>query len=89
MNYYQFTNPDGSTQIWVNLEAVHAANPSKEGRVTLHTPTFTIDVDEKQFKEAIKGSAERKADYSSVLSRLTQALDRLSVRIPSSIRLHM
>ena len=45
MNYVKFTHPDGSTHVWVNLEAVHAVNPSGEGKVTVHTPTFTVEVD--------------------------------------------
>ena len=88
MNYCKFTNADGTTLAWVNLDTVHAAHPSKEGRVTLHTPTFTIEVDASQFEEAIKKPQHEK-ELSGMLGRLTQAIDRLVVRFPSSIRLHM
>ena len=88
MNYCKFTNPDGTTLAWVNLDTVHAAHPSKEGRVTLHTPTFTIEVDGSQFEEAIKKPQYEK-ELCGMLVRLTQAIDRMAVRIPSSIRLHM
>ena len=88
MNYCKFTNPDGTTLAWVNLDTVHAAHPSKEGRVTLHTPTFTIEVDAFQFEEAIKKPQHVK-ELCGILVRLTQAIDRMAARIPSSIRLHM
>ena len=88
MNYCKFTNPDGTTLAWVNLETVHAAHPSKEGRVTLHTPTFTIEVDASQFEEAIKKPQPGK-ELCGMLGRLTQAIDRMAIRFPSSIRLHM
>ena len=88
MNHYRFTKPDGTTLAWVNLETIHAAHPSGEHKVTIHTPTFTVDVDSAQFEEAMKKQPEGK-DQSVALNRLTQAIDRLVVRIPSSIRLHM
>ena len=88
MNYCKFTNPDGTTLAWVNLDTVHAAHPSKQGRVTLHTPTFTIEVDASQFEEAIK-KPQQERELCGMLGRLTQAIDRMVVRIPSSIRLHI
>ena len=88
MNYCKFTNPDGTTLAWVNLETAHAAHPSKDGRVTLHTPTFTIEVDASQFEEAIKKPQPGK-ELCGMLGRLTQAIDRMATRFPSSIRLHL
>lgn len=89
MNHYRFTKPDGTTLAWVNLETIHAAHPSGEHKVTIHTPTFTVDVDSTQFEEAMKKQQSERKDQSVALNRLTQAIDRLVVRIPSSIRLHM
>lgn len=89
MNYVKFTHPDGSTHVWVNLDAVHAVNPSGEGKVTVHTPTFTVEVDREQFEKAIKGIPESNSVISAAVSRLVLALDRLAIRVPSSIRLHL
>ena len=89
MNYVKFTHPDGSTHVWVNLEAVHAVNPSGEGKVTVHTPTFTVEVDRGQFEKAVSRESLELPAIGSLVTRLIQALDRLSVRIPTSIRLHL
>lgn len=89
MNYQKFTNPDGSTLAWVNLDAVIAAHPAREGRVSLHTAALNLEVISTQFEEAVQRSQQEKKDRNAVLTRLTQAIDRMTVRFPSSIRLHI
>ena len=89
MNYQKFTNPDGSTLAWVNLDAVIAAHPAREGRVSLHTAALNLEVPSTQFEEAVQRCQQEQKDRNAVLSRLTQAIDRMTVRFPSSIRLHI
>lgn len=89
MNYQKFTNPDGSTLAWVNLDAVIAAHPAREGRVSLHTAALNLEVISTQFEEAVQRSQQEQKDRNAVLTRLTQAIDRMTVRFPSSIRLHI
>ena len=88
MNYCKFTNPDGTTDCFVNLDAFCSAKPGDDGKIILQSPETSISVDAKQFEPAI---ARREAAdaYSGILNRLIQAIERLTVRIPSSIRLHM
>ncbi len=88
MNYCKFTNPDGTTDCFVNLDAFCSAKPGDEGKIILQSPEKSLSVDAKQFEAAI---ARREAAdaYSGILNRLIQAIERLTVRIPSSIRLHM
>ena len=88
MNYFKFTNPDGTTDCFVNLDAFCSAKPGDEGKIILQSPEKSLSVDAKQFEAAI---ARREAAdaYSGILNRLIQAIERLTVRIPSSIRLHM
>lgn len=88
MHYHKFTNPDGSTKAWVNLDAALAVT-SSDDKVIVITPSGTVQVDAAQFEAAIKGHQQEQKDTASVLMRLTQAIDRMSVRFPSSIRLHM
>lgn len=88
MNFKRFTLPDGSTDCFVNLDQVIAAKPSGDGKMTLYTPSMSMEVDAKQFEQAV-GRTGAEEQLPSLVVRLTQALDRLSVRIPSSIRLHM
>ena len=42
-----------------------------------------------QFEEALKKTGQNQRDMSSIINRLIQAIDRLGVRIPTSIRMHM
>ena len=88
MNYFKFTNPDGTTDCFVNLDAFCSAKLGDNGKIILQSPEMSISVDAKQFEAAI---ARREAAdaYSGILNRLIQAIERLTVRIPSSIRLHM
>ena len=88
MKIHRFTSPDGKTLAWVNLESVLYVTPAEGGKVSLHGALVSIEVDASQFEEAIKPPRESK-DYGPLISRLIQAVDRLTVRIPSSIRLHM
>lgn len=89
MNYQRFTNPDGSTCCWVNLDAVLAARPAEEGKVVLQSASLSVEVDSLQFEEALKKTGQNQRDMSAIINRLIQAIDRLGVRIPTSIRLHM
>ena len=72
----------------MNFKRFIAAKPSGDGKMTLHTPSMSVEVDAKQFEQAV-GRTSAEEQLPSLVVRLTQALDRLSVRIPSSIRLHM
>ena len=89
MFYHRFTNPDGTTLAWVNLDTVIAAHPTKEGKVALHTASLNMEVSATQFEEAVKRCQQEQKDMSAVLNRLTQSIDRMAVRFPTSIRLHM
>ena len=89
MYYQRFTNPDGSTLAWVNLDAVIAAHPAREGKVSLHTAALNLEVSASQFEDAVKRYQQEQRDRSAVLGRLTQSIDRMTVRFPSSISLHM
>lgn len=88
MNYCKFTNPDGTTDCFVNLDAFCTAKFGDNGKIILQSPETSISVDAKQFEAAIARREPADA-YSGILNRLTQAIERLTVRIPSSIRLHM
>ena len=88
MNYKRFTRKDGTLDCYVNLDQVIAAYPSENGEsMTLQTPSAAVTVDAGQFEKAI---AEQPADaLHTIVGRLIQAIEKLSVRIPTSIRLHI
>ena len=87
MNFKKFKLEDGATDCFVNLDMVIAARPDEGGRtISLYTPYVTMKVDAAQFQKAV---AEDDNPLPGRLTRLVQALDRLSARIPASVRLHL
>ena len=89
MNYQKFTNPDGTVDCFVNLDAVVVAKPAEDGKVVLLSAACTVIVDAAQFEKAVSSKDSGAERLGQLVLRLTQAIDRLIVRIPSSIRLHL
>ena len=89
MNYQRFTNPDGTVDCFVNLDAVVVAKPAEDGKVVLLSSACTVIVDAAQFEKAESSKDSGAERLGQLVLRLTQAIDRLIVRIPSSIRLHL
>lgn len=89
MNFQKFTNPDGTVDCFVNLDAIVAAKPADDGKVILLSSTLSVTVDAAQFEKAVAGKGSDDNRFGPLLARLTQAVDRLAVRIPTTIRLHM
>ena len=89
MNYQKFTNPDGTVDCFVNLDAIVAAEPAENGKVELLSATHTVMVDAAQFEKAVSAKNTATEKLGQLIGRLTQAIERLCIRIPTSIRLHM
>lgn len=89
MNYQKFTNPDGTVDCFVNLDAIVVAKPDGKGKVVLISAAHTVMVDAVQFEKAVSSKDSGTERLGQLVCRLTQAIERLIVRIPTSIRLHM
>lgn len=90
MRFQKFTDGEGQLDCIVNMDAVVAARPSEDGkRMILHTEHMSLSVDRTQFEEAISAKDGRMAELSSLVSRLIQAMDRMTLHFPTSIRMHM
>ncbi len=87
MNFYSFSNDDGSIRAFVNLDTIVYAEPSSEDRIILHSEECSIEVKKSEFEKAsrMRGGDE----LPKLIKKLIEALDRLSTRIPSSIRMRM
>ncbi len=87
MNFYSFSNDDGSVRAIVNLDTIVYAEPAGQDKVTLHSEGCEIQVKMSEFEKA---SRQRGGDeFPNLINRLIQSLDRLTFRIPSSIKLHL
>lgn len=89
MNIVKFTLADGSTDCYVNLDAVIAAKPAEEGKMFLHTSNMSIAVNAEQFEKAIASKTDKHSELCGCVNRLIQAMDRMTVHFPTSIRMHL
>lgn len=89
MNIVKFKLPDGSTDCYVNLDAVVAAKPAEDGKVILHTNNLSLTVEQEQFERAISEKDGTVSAFNSIVNRLIQAMDRMTVHFPTSIRMHL
>lgn len=85
-----FKNSEGKIELYVNLDQVESAWPIEREpeKVTLRTSIGEHIVDRKQFEDTIS-SGKGHDRLEGLLSRLIDAVNRLTIHIPSSIRLHM
>ena len=83
MNFHEFSN--GTI---INLDAVEAAKITDEGKVLVHTNNRSVLVDKDEFLKAIKESKSSDGLHT-LIRQLIEALNRLTVHIPTSIRMHM
>ena len=89
MKFAKFTAPNGDIVKYVNLDSIDSATPYGKDQVMLKTPTGSFAVDKKQFEEAISKKSDDIDKLAAISRNIINALDRLSGRIPSSIRMHM
>jgi len=90
MNIVKFTHSDGSLDCYVNLDAIVAAKPSEDGKkINIHTANMSLAVDCEQFEKAVSKKDSPFSDLCSSINRLIQAMDRMAVHFPTSIRMHL
>ena len=89
MNIVKFKLSDGSTDCYVNLDAVVTAKPTDDGKVILHTNNLSLTVEKEQFEKAVSEKDGTISAINSIVNRLVQAMDRMTVHFPTSIRMHL
>ena len=90
MRFKEFKTAEG-TRCLVNIERIALAVPgAEEGELILMDADKRIiaSVPRDEFMDAVRG--ERGADQlPAKIERLIQAMDRMTVHFPTSIRMHM
>lgn len=87
----QLTLKTGQT-IWVNPDRITLAVPAtgKENTVSITVAGETFYVAEDEFRATVlKDKTDEAVLLSQRIAALTQAVQRLTIQIPTSIRLHM
>ncbi len=88
MNFYKFTNSDGSLQAYINMNHVISAQPNDDGTMKIYTlDSDSIDVSAQQFEKAVDMNSSQ--DLVAVIRHLSDAVNKLTFRIPTSIRMRM
>ena len=90
MRFKEFTTADG-TRCLVNIEKIALAVPgAEEGELILMDAEKRIiaTVPQDAFREAVKDDRGA-SELPSKIERLIQAMDRMTVHFPTSIRMHI
>ena len=88
MNFKKFVDPDNREEFWINMDLVVSAFPDDRGNIILDTMTGNHFVQKEQFEKSI-AEDKKNSHLESLLVKLIDALNRLTIHIPTSIRLHM
>lgn len=86
MNYIEFKNAAGEAY-YVNLEKVDEVKVVNDEVQTKNSNGIVLKAPLEVFKKAIQANPAK--GLSDILPRLITAIERLTVHIPSSIRMHM
>lgn len=89
MRHHTFRNADGTLLCIINLETVTSAEPIDEETLLVHAGGREYRISRKEFEKAISEKDSEFSTVCSVVNRLTQAVERLTIHIPTSIRMHM
>ena len=90
MRFKEFTTADGKSCL-VNIEKIALAVPgAEEGELILMDAEKRIiaTVPQDAFREAVKDDRGT-SELPSKIERLIQAMDRMTVHFPTSIRMHI
>lgn len=89
MNCYTFHKDDGSEYCTVNLDRLDIATPVSDDKVMLQVGGLSVTVSTEEFKTAMAGKDSSLKEFSSLVGRLIQAMDRMTMHFPTSIRMHL
>ena len=89
MELIQFTDSDGKLIAAINPEQIISVIPSSEGQVKISTQNGDFDVPHEQFEKKCQHSEDELSRLNMNITRLITALERLSIHIPTSIRMHL
>lgn len=89
MNFIKCTDGGGEGEYYVNLDIIQTVRINRENNTAiLKTNCMDYLTDIPTFEKAM-AKKDMLESVSPVVQRLITALDRLTIRIPTSIRLHL
>ena len=89
MKHHPFHNADGTLLCIINLDTVTSAEPAGDDILLVHAGDREYRVGRAEFEKAGSETATDISTICSTVNRLTLAMERLTVHIPTSIRMHL
>lgn len=90
MRYVRFTTPDEG-DIFVNMDRIVAIRPFEENFGLMENDTTCVAlISEEQLHAFLREENDESIkDLQRSVRKLTESVDRLTVKIPTSIRMHL
>lgn len=89
MKLIKITDTEGKLIAAINPDHIISAVPSREGYLSVYTHAGAYEVQQCQFEKAMEGTGGELSRINNTMGRLITALDRLTIHIPTSIRMHL
>ena len=85
----KINSADGRCTYSVNMDIVLYAESSEDGITVIHLPGSDLKVKTDAYERAIEELNEGKENIGIHITRLIQAMDRMTVHFPTSVRMHL
>lgn len=86
---HQFSLISGKTA-FINLDAVSSATPNGHGFTEVRmTNGSSFTVNSEEFAKAVAAQGQQSEHLQAHIRRLIEAMDRMTVHFPTSIKMHM
>lgn len=89
MKIIKIDSADGRCTYSVNMDNVLYAESSEEGITVIHLPGSDLQVKTDAYERAVEEPTEVKENIGAHITRLIQAMDRMTVHFPTSVRMHL
>lgn len=89
MNCYTFHKDDGSEYCTVNMDRLDIATPVSDTKTMLQVGGLSVTVSTEEFRKAVSVKKDKMNEVTSIVNRLIQAMDRMTLHFPTSIRMHL
>lgn len=85
----KINSADGRCTYSVNMDIVLYTESSEDGITVIHLPGSDLKVKTDSYERAVEELNEVKENIGALITRLIQAMDRMTVHFPTSVRMHL
>lgn len=85
----KINSADGRCTYSVNMGTILYAETAEDGTTIVHFTGHDIQVNTESFNRAVKEATEGAEHLGPHITRLIQAMDRMTIHFPTSVRMHL